>query len=312
MIHRLAVLLFATSENSQTMCSEGAEKIGRLGLIAGNGVLPRLVLEEVLRRQVPVTVAAIKEETDVNLDSLIEGRPEAEVTLHWLGLGQLGKLLRTFKREGVDTALMVGQVKHVRIFAPESKSPFSQIKHLPDLQMLGVLASLKKRDTGSLIGAIIEKFESEGVRFLDSTLFLQDYLADSGLMTARKPTKEEQLDFEYGHRIAREIARLDLGQTVVLKGRAVVAIEAMEGTDETIRRASRLVQGERLTVVKASRPCRELRFDVPVIGMRTLDVFEECNVSALGVDAGKTLLLEKVRFLKRAGKAGISVVGFDK
>ncbi len=293
------------------MRNDDLPTIKRLGLIAGNGVLPRLVLEEALGRQIPVTVAAIKEETDVDLDTVMGGPGAPEVSIHWVGLGQLGKLIRTFKREGVDAAVMVGQVKHVRIFAPGSKSPFSLIKHLPDLKMLGLLASLRKKDTGSLIGAVIDKFESEGVRFLDSTLFLRPYLADSGVMTSREPTKEEQLDFEYGRRIALEIARLDLGQTVVVKNQAVVAVEAMEGTDETIRRASELVQGEKLTVVKVSRPNQEMRFDVPVIGMRTLEVLRECSVSALAVDAGRTLMVDKEQFLKRAGDAGIAVMGFE-
>ena len=293
------------------MHNDDLPTIKRLGLIAGNGVLPGLVLEEALSRQIPVTVAAIKEETDVDLDSISRTPGAPDVSIHWVGLGQLGKLIRTFKKESVDAALMVGQVKHVRIFAPGSKSPFSQIKHLPDLQMLGVLASLRKKDTGSLIGAVIDKFESEGVRFLDSTLFLRPYLASSGVMTGRKPTKEEQLDFEYGRRIALEIARLDLGQTVVVKDQAVVAVEAMEGTDETIRRASELVRGEKVTVVKVSRPNQEMRFDVPVIGMKTLDVLRDCTVSALGVDAGKTLMVDKEQFLQRAGELGISVVGFE-
>jgi DUF1009 family protein len=293
------------------MDNQDLPAIKRLGLIAGNGVLPSLVLKEALSRQIPVTVAAIKEETDVDLDAISHTPGAPDVSIHWVGLGQLGKLIRTFKKECVDAAVMVGQVKHVRIFAPGSRSPFSQIKHLPDLQMLGVLASLRRKDTGSLIGAVIDKFESEGVRFLDSTLFLRPYLASSGVMTARKPTKEEQLDFEYGRRIALEIARLDLGQTVVVKDQAVVAVEAMEGTDATIQRASKLVRGEKLTVVKVSRPNQEMRFDVPVIGMRTLDVLRDCTVSALGVDAGKTLMVDKEQFLQRAGELGISVVGFE-
>lgn len=293
------------------MHNDDQPTIKRLGLIAGNGVLPRLVLKEVLIRQIPVTVAAIKEETDVDLEAVSRTPGAPDVSIHWVGLGQLGKLIRIFGSEGVDAAVMVGQVKHVRIFAPGSKSPFSQIKHLPDLQMLGVLASLRKKDTGSLIGAVIDKFESEGVRFLDSTLFLRPYLAVSGVMTVRKPTREEQLDFEYGRRIALEIARLDLGQTVVVKDQAVVAVEAMEGTDQTIRRASELVRGEKLTVVKVSRPNQDMRFDVPVIGMKTLQVLKDCSVSALGVDAGKTLMVDKEQFLQRAGESGISVVGFE-
>lgn len=285
--------------------------IKRLGLIAGNGVLPRLVLEEAVRLQIPVTVAAVKEEADCDLEAAAAAPGAPEVSIHWVGLGQLGKLIRTFKGEGVDRAVMVGQVKHVRIFAPGSKSPFSQIKHLPDLQMLGVLASIARKNTGSLIEAVIERFEGEGIQFLNSTIFLRPYLATSGVMTARKPNREEQADFEYGRTIGVEISRLDLGQTVVVKNQAVVALEAMEGTDETIRRASRLVRGERLTVVKVSRPNREMRFDVPVIGMRTLDVLTECSVTALAVDAGRTLIVDKPHFLEGADASGISVVGFD-
>lgn len=285
-----------------------SEEIRRLGLVAGNGPLPLLVLEEATTAGVAVTVAAIKEETEPEVDDWVR-RPGCDVSVHWIGLGQLGKLLKAFKSEGVSQAVMVGQVKHVRIFAPGSKSPFSQIKHLPDWQMIRFLSSLKKRDTGSLIGGIIDFLEEEGIRFIDSTVYLQRLLAEKGCMTGRELTEQEDADIAYGHPVAREIARLDLGQTIVVKDQAVVAVEAMEGTDATIRRAAELVQGERLTVVKVSRPNQEMRYDVPVTGMRTLEVLRECNVSALAIDAGKTLMIDKEELLREASASGIAIVG---
>ncbi len=282
----------------------------RLGLIAGNGPLPGQVLLEASRRGIAVTVAAIKEETEPDIEArAAECRPAASV--HWMGVGQLGRLLEVFKAEDVDRALMVGQVRHARIFAPGSRSPLSRLRHLPDLKMIRLLASLKRRNTASLIGAVIGALEREGIRFLDSTLFLRDLLAVSGVMTRRSPTREEEGDVRFGHPIACEIARLDLGQTIVVKDRAVVAVEAMEGTDEAIRRAARLVGDERLTVVKVSRPRQDMRFDVPVVGPRSLDVFAECAVSALAIDAGRTLVIDKPDFLRRADEMGMTVLGLE-
>jgi UDP-2,3-diacylglucosamine hydrolase len=285
-------------------------KEGRLGLIAGNGPLPGQVLLEASRRGIEVTVAAIKEEAETDLEMrAADCRPPA--AFHWMGVGQLGRLLKVFRSARVERALMVGQVRHVRIFAPGSRSPLRQLQHLPDLRMVRLLASLDRRNTASLIEAVIRTLEAEGIHFLNSTAFLRDLLADSGVMTRRSPSRDEEKDMRFGFPIAREIARLDLGQTIVVKDQAVVAVEAMEGTDETIRRAARLVKGERLTVVKVSRPGQDMRFDVPVVGPRSLDVFGECAVSALAVDAGRTLLIDKPDFLRRADGMGIAVVGLE-
>lgn len=284
-------------------------EIRRLGLVAGNGPLPAQVVREASRLGIPVAVAAIREETDPEIDE--EARSSTvPVSVNWMGVGQLGKLLKFFAQERVDKALMVGQVKHVRIFAPGSRSPLELLRDLPDLRMVRLLASLRKRNTGSLIEAVIHEVEKEGIEIIDSTFFLKHLIADVGVMTSRKPTADEIKDFEYGRPIALEIAHLDIGQSIVVKDQAVVAVEAMEGTDETIRRAACLVAGERLTVIKVSRPHQDMRYDVPVVGLRTLEVLEKCNVSALAIDAGKTLLIDRPDFLKRADDLEITVVGF--
>lgn len=288
---------------------EKLESVRRLGLIAGNGPLPLQVVREAGRQGIPVTVAAILEETDPAIEGVAE-RAGSPVSIHWMGVGQLGRLLRAFKREEVDKGLMVGQVKHVRIFAPGSRSPLDHLKQLPDFRMIRLLSSLRRKDTGSLIEAVIGVLEEEGIELIDSTLFLRDLLATEGVMTRRSPSSGEAKDFGYGRSIAREIARLDLGQTIVVKDQAVVAVEAMEGTDETIRRASQLVSGEPLTVVKVSRPNQDMRYDVPVIGPRTLEVCEACHVTALALDAGRTLIVDKPDLLARADALKIAIVGF--
>jgi len=283
--------------------------IQRLGLIAGNGLLPFYVLDEAFRRSVPVTVAAIKEETFPEIEAHI-GAMNSDISIHWLGLGQLGRLIATFKKEGVTHALMMGQVKHARIFAPGSRSPLQHLKNLPDLRAIKLLASLSRKNTSSLINAVISEIEKEGIKFIDSTSFLEDLLPDAGLLTKRPPTAEEERDFTYGIPVARDIIKLDLGQTIVVKSQAVVAVEAMEGTDSAIRRASELVHGERLTVIKVSRPDVEMRFDVPVIGPDTLQVLRDCNVTALALDARRTLIIEKESFLRQASDADLCVMGF--
>lgn len=285
------------------------EAIQRLGLIAGNGQLPFYVLDEAARRGVPVTVAAIKEETSPGIAAHIESLNN-DISLHWLGLGQLGRLLSAFRDEGVTHALMMGQVKHARIFAPGTRSPLKHLKNLPDLRAIKLLASLSRKNTASLITAVIEEIEKEGIRFIDSTSFLERMLPGPGLLTGRRPTREEEDDFAYGIPVAREIMRLDLGQTIVVKSQAVVAVEAMEGTDATIRRAAELAHGESITVIKVSRPNMEMRFDVPVIGPETLKVFAECHVTALAVDAGRTLIIDRDSFLARASDMGLCVMGF--
>ncbi|HEX7773515.1 MAG TPA: UDP-2,3-diacylglucosamine diphosphatase LpxI, partial [Pyrinomonadaceae bacterium] len=204
----------------------------KFGLIAGNGKFPFMVVDGARRSGVPLVVAAIREETDPEMDQRAE-------CVKWVGIGQLGRMIRFFKEEGVEKAIMAGQVKHVQIFS----------RAVPDARMLKVLLKLPRRNTDALIGAIASELQSEGIELVDSTCFLQDSLPKSGTLTRREPSKQEREDIEYGLEIAREIARLDLGQTIVVRGKACVAIEAMEGTDETIRRAGRLVNG-RLTVVK--------------------------------------------------------------
>ena len=280
-------------------------EVQRLGLIAGNGRFPFLVLEEALRCEIAVTVAAIREETFPEIEDFAN---QPQVSVHWVGLGQLGKLIRVFKGEEVQKAIMAGQVKHTRIFSRKGGDSSGRRLLLPDLKMMKVFLSLPQRNTQSLIGGVIEELEKEGIEFIDSTVLLGSLLAKSGVLTGREPNREELKDIEYGHPIAREIARLDLGQTIVIKDQAVVAVEAMEGTDETIRRASQLVGGGRLTVIKVSRPNQDMRFDVPVVGLDTLLVLKECNVSALAIDAEKTLILDREEFIREADRLKMTVI----
>lgn len=277
-----------------------------LGIIAGNGRFPFLALEEAVRLKLPVVVAAIREEADPSIEDFARRGP---IQVHWLGLGQLGRLLRLFKRSGVDRAMMCGQVKHVRIFARDGRPAAGALSALPDLAMLRLLAKLARKNTASLIGAIADVLNEAGVELIDSTHLLGHLLPEAGIPTKRRPARDERRDIACGRSAARLLARLDIGQTVVIKDQAIVAVEAMEGTDQTIRRAARLAEGRRLTVVKASRPRQEMRFDVPVLGLATLDVFEECRVRALSIDAGRTLLLDREQFMRRADgmKLAISV-----
>jgi hypothetical protein len=264
----------------------------RYGLIAGNGRFPFLVLEGARRRGVEMVVAAIKEETAPEIEDYAQ-------RVRWVSVGQLGKLIRFFKQEGVTHALLAGQVKHVRIFGPA----------LPDLRMVKLLAGLRQKNTDSLIGAVVQELEREGITVVDSTLFNQELLAPEGAITKRQPSKEEQENIAYGLSVAKEIARLDLGQTIVVKDRAVVAIEAMEGTDATIRRAAELVKGKPLTVVKVAKPTQDMRFDVPVIGQPTIETMIEARATALAITAHKTLLLDKDELLMLANKHRIVLVG---
>jgi DUF1009 family protein len=279
--------------------------IRKLGLIAGNGRFPFLVLEEATARRIPVVVAAIKEETAKEIEQFRGVDPPVEI--HWLGLGQLGKLLKLFRESGVDKAIMAGQVKHNRIFSRDTS--LSQIAAtLPDFRMLQLLLSLAVKNTESLIGGIADTLEKEGIELLDSTCLLERAIAQPGVLTSRPPNEEERRDIAYGREIAREIARLDIGQTVVIKDQAVVAVEAMEGTDETIRRASLLADRKALTVVKVSRPRQDMRFDVPVIGAQTLEVLRECHVTALSIDAGKTLIFDRDEFIAAADRFRIAII----
>ena len=264
----------------------------KYGLIAGNGRFPFLVLEGARMEGVEMAVAAIKEETDPAIENIAR-------TVEWVSVGHLGKLIKFFKREGVTRAIMAGQVKHVQIF---------KLNALPDLRMARMLARLKRRNTDALIGAVADELASEGVTLIDSTTFLQPLLAREGVLTGRAPNKREMADIEYGLNVATELARLDLGQTIVVKSEAVVALEAMEGTDATIRRASELVRGRPITVVKVAKPNQDMRFDVPVIGLNTVETLRACNVTAMSITADKTLIFDRDETIAAADRNRVAIV----
>ena len=262
----------------------------RYGLIAGNGRFPFLVLEGARAAGVEMAVAAIKEETDPQIE-------RAASRVVWVGIGQLGKMIRFFKREGVSRAVMAGQVKHVQIFS----------NALPDVRMLKMLLRLPRRNTDALIGAVADELASEGIELIDSTFFLKHLLPEPGTLTRREPDQRERGDIEYGLEVAGEIARLDLGQTIVVRARACVAIEAMEGTDAVIRRAGQLARG-RLSVVKLAKPNQDMRFDVPVVGLPTIEAMIEAGATCLCITAGKTLIFDRERMLQLANEKRIAVV----
>ena len=265
----------------------------RYGLIAGNGKFPFLVVEGARRAGVRLAVAAIREETDPAIE---RAAAEAEGRVVWVGIGQLGRMIRFFKREGVEKAIMAGQVKHVQIFSGA----------LPDVRMLRMLLSLPRRNTDALIGGVAAELEREGIELIDSTHFLQDHLPREGVLTRRAPDERERGDIEYGLEVAREIARLDLGQTIVVRARACVAVEAMEGTDACVLRAGQLAKG-RLTVVKVAKPSQDMRFDVPVVGVATVSAMVEAGASCLCLTAGKTLMFDRDEMIALADKHRISV-----
>ncbi len=262
-----------------------------LGLIAGNGEFPLLVLDEARRRGVEVIALAIEGETD----SRIEDRG---VTVHWIGLGEVSRCIKLFKKAGVSRAIMAGQVKHKKIFRSLR----------PDPGLLRVLSRMKSRNTDAILGAVADVLAEEGIHLLDSTSLLRSLVATEGVLGKRKPSSEEKKDIAFGLRTAREITRLDIGQTVVVKSGAVVAVEAMEGTDETIRRAGGIVAGG-LTVAKVARPSQDMRFDVPVVGPRTIEVMADVGCAVLALQAEKSLLLERETLLEKANDAKIVVVG---
>jgi DUF1009 family protein len=264
-----------------------------LGLIAGNGRFPFLAAGGARRAGRRVIALAIREETDPALESDVD-------ELHWVGLGQLGRAIEILRRAGVREALMAGQVKHRQIF--------SDI--VPDLKLMGVLARLAFRNTDSLIGAVADALGREGIRLLSSVTFLGDQLAGAGAITRRRPSRVERADVEYGETVARALTGMDLGQTVVVKDRAAVALEAMEGTDEVIRRAGRLA-GPGTVVVKVSKPRQDMRFDVPVVGSGTHEAMVEAGAKVLAIDAGRTLMIDKAAFVERAEEAGIAVFGLE-
>jgi UDP-2,3-diacylglucosamine hydrolase len=263
------------------------------GLIAGNGRFPFLVLEGARSQGIEMAVIALKEEAS----------PELEKTakhIHWVSLGELSKTIDLLHQEGVKQAVMAGQVKHNKIF--------SAIR--PDWKLAKLLFSLPRKNTDALIGAVARVLEDEGIRLVDSTLFLKPLVPEAGVLTRRAPNDHEAEDIVYGLGVARQIAGLDLGQTVVIADRACVAVEAMEGTDETIARAGRIAAGKPLVVVKVSKPGQDMRFDVPVVGLPTIEQMGESGATALAVDSGRTLLFDRAKLIELADSAGIAIQAF--
>ena len=278
----------------------------KLGLIAGNGRFPFLLLEAARAHSLTVVVAAIKEETDPEIDARAAADPNIHV--HWLSLGELSKLIETFQAEGVTRAVMAGQVKHKQIF--------SSIR--PDWRLAKLLLNLRTRNTDMLLGAIAKVLGDEGIELISSTHYLEPLLAKPGVLTARQPDAEELKDIAYGRTVARAIAAYDLGQTVVIAAQACVAVEAMEGTDATIARAGDLFRtleadGEAstlrrsLTVVKVAKPNQDLRFDVPVIGLATIQTMQQAGATCLALEAEKTLLFDREAIVAAADAAGIAI-----
>jgi DUF1009 family protein len=269
--------------------------MSRIGLIAGNGRFPFLALQGARSLGHDVTIVAVKEEAFPELEAAAR---TAGADLHWVSLGHLGRCIKILKGAGISRAVMAGQVKHVKIFSGI----------IPDLTLLSVLTRLKSRNTDALITAVADVMRNEGIELLNSTAFLEPLLARPGVLTLRAPSAEEMADFEFGYRMADAIAGLDIGHTIVVKDQAVVAVEAMEGTDEVIGRAGHLA-GPGVRIVKVAKPKQDMRFDVPVIGFATITAMRVAGASALSIDAGKTLVLDGPAVFASADEAGITVVG---
>jgi DUF1009 family protein len=272
----------------------------RIGLIAGNGSFPLLVLDAARAQGFDVVVAAIKEEASPEIER------HGAAAVHWLSLGELSRLIETFQREGIQRAVMAGQVKHKQIF--------SNIR--PDWKLAKLLLSLGTRNTDSLLGAVAQTLAEEGITLENSTSFLEPLLAQAGILTRRAPTAQEKKNVEYGRAVARQLAQYDIGQTVVIAESACVAVEAMEGTDAAIARAGEIMRslagdastlGRELTVVKIAKPNQDMRFDVPVVGVKTIEAMGQAGATCLALDAGKCLLLDGNAIATASDSAGIAI-----
>lgn len=281
----------------------------KLGLIAGNGRFPFLLLEAARAHGAEVIVAAIKEETDPEMDARAASDPGVRV--HWLSLGELSKLIETFQSEGVTKAVMAGQVRHKQIF--------SSIR--PDWRLAKLLLSLRTKNTDMLLGAVAKVLGDEGIELISSTIYLEPLLAKAGILTARGPNEQEQRDIDYGRAVAHAVAGYDIGQTVVIASQACVAVEAMEGTDAAIERAGAIMRSlagnastldRSLTVVKVAKPKQDLRFDVPVIGIRTIEGMAEAQATCLAIEADRTLIFDLETLRARADAAGIAIVAAER
>lgn len=276
-----------------------------LGLIAGNGRFPFLLLDAARAEGHSVVVAAIKEETDPEMDR--RAAADSAVTVHWLSLGELSRLIETFQKAGVTKAVMAGQVKHKQIF--------SAIR--PDWRLAKLLMNLRTRSTDALLGAVAKVLADEGIELISSTSFLEPLLAQEGVLTQRAPDEDERNNIAYGLAVAKAVAGFDIGQTVVVAAQACVAVEAMEGTDATIDRAGHLMStmegdastlARKLTVVKVAKPNQDMRFDLPVIGIATVETMIRAGATCLSVEADRTLLFDREALLKRANDVGVTIV----
>jgi len=277
----------------------------KLGLIAGNGRFPFLLLDAARAQGLAVAVAAIREETDAEINDRAAADPS--ISVHWLSLGELSRLIEIFHKEGVQKAVMAGQVKHKQIF--------SSIR--PDWRLAKLLLNLRTRNTDMLLGAVAKVLGDEGIELISSTAFLEPLLAMEGTLTERAPDDEERKNIDYGLGVARAVSAFDIGQTVVVAAQACVAVEAMEGTDAAIDRAGQLMRSldadastleRHLTIVKVAKPNQDMRFDVPVIGIGTIEAMIRAGASCLSVEAGRTLLFDRDSLLQRASQAGIAIV----
>jgi DUF1009 family protein len=281
----------------------------KLGLIAGNGRFPFLLLDAARAQGLSVVVAAIREETDPEID--LRAKADAGITVHWLSIGELSKLIEIFQKAGVKQAVMAGQVKHKQIF--------SSIR--PDWRLAKLLLNLNTRSTDMLLGAVAKVLGDEGIELISSTAFLEPLLAQEGVLTERAPDADERRNIDYGLKVAQSVAGFDIGQTVVVAAQACVAVEAMEGTDAAIERAGQLMRSlagdastleRRLTVVKVAKPNQDMRFDVPVIGVATVEAMIRAGASCLSVEAGRTLLFDRGALLERARQTGIAIVALPR
>lgn len=262
----------------------------KIGLIAGDGRFPLIFAQEAKRQGVKVVALAIKKETNPSLENLVD-------RIHWVNVGELGDLIEICKKEKITRAVMAGQVRHTRLF--------SQVKL--DARAMALLAGVKDKKANSLLGAVADELSREGIELIDSATYLSHLLPSPGILTRRKPTQKEWRDIEFGHKMAKEIAGLDIGQTIVVKDQAVLAVEGMDGTDSTIKRGGRLGRGS-VVVVKVSKPQQDRRFDLPIVGERTIEVLKEAKAKVLAFSARSTILLDRERVVRKANQSGISLV----
>ncbi|MEW6558061.1 MAG: UDP-2,3-diacylglucosamine diphosphatase LpxI [Elusimicrobiota bacterium] len=260
-----------------------------IGLVAGNGSFPLVFIKQAKKRGEKVVAIALYDETDKSIETLAD-------KTYWINVGQFSKLIETFKKENIKKCVMAGQVKHTKLFSVK-----------PDLKALSLLTKLKSKTADSILSAVCDELKKEGIEFLSSAIYLSDSIAKKEILTKIKPDKSQKEDIEFGYKIAKEIAQLDIGQTVCVKDKSIVAVEAMEGTDECIKRSGKIT--DTFTVVKVARPKQDMRFDIPVIGLRTVETLKEANALVLAIESEKTLILEKENAIKFADNNKICLVG---